>query len=78
MAEKIYEGLGGDENVTTVDNCVSRLRLEVEDMDKVDQAKIKATGVPGINVVSKHNIQVVVGTQVQFVADEIRKIRKRD
>ncbi|GGJ88311.1 hypothetical protein GCM10007063_08550 [Lentibacillus kapialis] len=78
MAEKIYEGLGGDENVKTVDNCVSRLRLEVDDMDKVDQAKIKATGVPGVNVVGKHNIQVVVGTQVQFVADEIRKIRKRE
>ncbi|MFB4166976.1 N-acetylglucosamine-specific PTS transporter subunit IIBC [Virgibacillus sp. JSM 102003] len=77
MAEKIYEGLGGDENVTTVDNCVSRLRLEVNDMDKVDQDKIKATGVPGINVVGKHNIQVVVGTQVQFVADEIRKLRKK-
>ncbi|HLR63657.1 MAG TPA: N-acetylglucosamine-specific PTS transporter subunit IIBC [Lentibacillus sp.] len=78
MAEEIYQGLGGDENVRTVDNCVSRLRLEVEDMDKVDQDKIKATGVPGVNVVGKHNIQVVVGTQVQFVADEIRKIRKKD
>ncbi|MBY7144408.1 N-acetylglucosamine-specific PTS transporter subunit IIBC [Virgibacillus sp. NKC19-3] len=78
MAAKIYEGLGGDANVLTVDNCVSRLRLEVDDMDKVDQDKIKETGVPGINVVGKHNIQVVVGTQVQFVADEIRKIRKRD
>ncbi|MFD1040454.1 N-acetylglucosamine-specific PTS transporter subunit IIBC [Virgibacillus byunsanensis] len=77
MAKQIYEGLGGDENVTTVDNCVSRLRLEVEDMDVVDQNKIKATGVPGINIVGKNNIQVVVGTQVQFVADEIRRLRKR-
>lgn len=50
----------------------------VDDMDKVDQDKIKKTGVPGIIVVGKHNIQVVVGTQVQFVADEIRKIRKKD
>lgn len=78
MAEEIYEGLGGDENVLTVDNCVSRLRLEVDDMDKVNQEKIKATGVPGINVVGKHSIQVVVGTQVQFVADEIMKIRKEE
>src|SRR5699024_3846557 len=59
MAEEIYQGLGGDENVRTVYKCVSRLRLEVEDMDKVDQDKIKATGVPGVNVVGKHNIQVV-------------------
>ncbi|WP_174616135.1 N-acetylglucosamine-specific PTS transporter subunit IIBC [Virgibacillus ihumii] len=78
IAETIYDGLGGDENVLTVDNCVSRLRLEVNDMEKVDQEKIKATGVPGVNVVGKHNIQVVVGTQVQFVADEIRKIRKEE
>jgi len=77
MASKIYEGLGGDENVTSVDYCTTRLRLEVKDMDKVDQAKIKATGVPGINVVGKHNIQVIVGTSVQFVADEVNKIRNK-
>ncbi|MFD2043543.1 N-acetylglucosamine-specific PTS transporter subunit IIBC [Ornithinibacillus salinisoli] len=76
MAAQIYDGLGGDENVTSVDNCVTRLRLEVKDMDKVDQDKIKATGVPGINVIDKHNIQVVVGTNVQFVADEVAKLRK--
>ncbi|WP_226038573.1 N-acetylglucosamine-specific PTS transporter subunit IIBC [Aquibacillus saliphilus] len=77
MAAEIYEGLGGDENVVSVDNCVTRLRLEVKDMDAVDQKKIKATGVPGINVVGAKNIQVIVGTQVQFVADEIHKIRKK-
>ncbi|RFB10267.1 PTS glucose transporter subunit IIBC [Bacillus sp. HNG] len=76
MAAQIYEGLGGDENVTSVDNCVTRLRLEVKDMDKVDQQKIKATGVPGINIVGKNSIQVIVGTNVQFVADEVHKIRK--
>jgi N-acetylglucosamine PTS system EIICBA or EIICB component len=76
MAAKIYEGLGGDANVTSVDNCVTRLRLEVKDMQAVDQKKIKSTGVPGINIVGKNSIQVIVGTNVQFVADEIIKIRK--
>lgn len=76
MAAKIYEGLGGDDNVVSIDNCVTRLRVEVKDMNKVDQQKIKETGVPGINVVGPNSIQVVVGTQVQFVADEIKKIRK--
>ncbi|WP_026692370.1 N-acetylglucosamine-specific PTS transporter subunit IIBC [Peribacillus kribbensis] len=76
MAARIYEGLGGDENVTSVDNCVTRLRVEVKDMDTVDKEKIKSTGVPGINVVGPHSIQVIVGTSVQFVADEIDKIRK--
>ncbi len=76
MAAVIYEGLGGDENVTSVDNCVTRLRIEVKDMNAVDQGKIKSTGVPGIKVVGQNSIQVVVGTSVQFVADEIEKIRK--
>ncbi|GAA0338524.1 N-acetylglucosamine-specific PTS transporter subunit IIBC [Bacillus carboniphilus] len=76
MAETIYEGLGGDENVTSIYNCTTRLRVEVRDMDAVNQNKIKSAGVPGINVVGPHSIQVIVGTQVQFVADEIDKIRK--
>lgn len=76
MAETIYQGLGGDDNVVSVDNCITRLRLEVKDMNKVDQQKIKSTGIPGINVINDHNIQVVVGTQVESVANEIHKIRK--
>ncbi|MEK3889937.1 N-acetylglucosamine-specific PTS transporter subunit IIBC [Bacillus sp. FSL K6-3431] len=76
MAAKIYEGLGGDDNVTSVDNCTTRLRVEVKDMDAVNQNKIKNTGVPGINIVGKQSIQVIVGTNVQFVADAIDKIRK--
>lgn len=76
LAAQIYEGLGGDENVTSIDNCVTRLRVEVKDIGKVDEAKIKATGVPGINKVGAKGIHVIVGTNVQFVADEINKIRK--
>ncbi|GAB2554078.1 N-acetylglucosamine-specific PTS transporter subunit IIBC [Gracilibacillus alcaliphilus] len=77
MAKEIYAALGGDENVSSLDNCVTRLRLEVEDLEAVDQERIKRTGVPGIKVVGKNGIQVIVGTQVQFVADEMKKIRKR-
>ncbi|MDF2065573.1 N-acetylglucosamine-specific PTS transporter subunit IIBC [Bacillus sp. Cr_A10] len=75
LASIIYDGLGGDANVTSVDYCATRLRVEVLDMALVDQKKIKDTGVPGINVVGPTSIQVIVGTSVQFVADEIEKIR---
>lgn len=74
MAQRIYAGLGGSENVTAIDNCTTRLRLQVKDTNTVDQAKIKATGVPGINMIDKKNIQVIVGTEVQFVADEMSRI----
>ncbi|MCA0149319.1 N-acetylglucosamine-specific PTS transporter subunit IIBC [Rossellomorea vietnamensis] len=75
MAAEIYAGLGGDENVTSVENCITRLRVEVKDMEVVDQERIKATGVPGIHVVGENSIHVIVGTSVQFVADEIERIR---
>lgn len=77
MAAQIYEGLGGDANVTSIDYCATRLRTEVKDMKAVDQQKIKATGVPGINIVGSQSIQVIVGTNVQFVADEIVKLRNK-
>lgn len=76
QAEMIYAGLGGDENITSIDNCTTRLRLEVKDMSKVDEKKIKSSGAIGINKVSDHNIQVIVGTEVQFVADEMTKLKK--
>ncbi|MRX73930.1 PTS glucose transporter subunit IIBC [Bacillus lacus] len=72
MAKNIYEGLGGKENVISIDNCVTRLRIEVKDMKAVNQQAIKATGVPGINIVGPNSIQVIVGPSVQFVADEMR------
>lgn len=74
MARKIYAALGGKENVDTIDNCTTRLRLQVKDTNKVDQAKIKATGVPGLKVIDGTNIQVIVGTEVQFVADAMNRI----
>ncbi|WNS79304.1 N-acetylglucosamine-specific PTS transporter subunit IIBC [Domibacillus sp. DTU_2020_1001157_1_SI_ALB_TIR_016] len=77
MAAVIYEGLGGDANVVSVDNCVTRLRVEVRDMKAVDEAKIKSTGVPGTHIVGPNSIQVIVGTNVQFVADEVARIRNK-
>lgn len=74
MAQEIYAGLGGKENLVSIDNCITRLRLEVKDMSLIDEAKIKATGAAGIVKVGQTGLQVIVGTQVQFVADELKKL----
>ncbi|MFC6315235.1 N-acetylglucosamine-specific PTS transporter subunit IIBC [Lapidilactobacillus achengensis] len=74
LARRIYTALGGAENVTSIDNCTTRLRLMVKDTGKVDVAKIKATNVPGVKIIDKTNIQVIVGTDVQFVADEMKRL----
>ena len=74
VAQIILEGLGGKANVTSLDNCVTRLRLEVKDYVAVDEAKIKSAGVAGVIRPSKNAVQVIVGTKVQFVAEEIKKM----
>ena len=76
VAETILKGLGGKENIVSIDNCVTRLRLEIKDHTAVNEKVIKSAGVAGIIRPSKTSIQVIVGTQVQFVADELKKLCK--
>ena len=74
VAAIVLEGLGGMENVTSLDNCISRLRMEIKDYTLVDEKKIKSAGVAGIMRPSKTSVQVIIGTKVQFVADEMKKM----
>lgn len=74
VASIILEGLGGKANITSIDNCITRLRLEIKDNTLIDEKKIKQAGVAGIVRPGKTSVQVIVGTQVQFVADELKKL----
>ncbi len=76
VASVILEGIGGKDNVTSIDNCITRLRLEIKDYTLVDEKKIKSAGVSGVVRPGKNSVQVVVGTKVQFVADEFKKLCK--
>ena len=76
VASVILEGIGGKENVVSIDNCITRLRLEVKDYTLVNEKKIKSAGVAGVIRPGKTSVQVVVGTQVQFVAEEFQKLCK--
>ncbi|MCB7319778.1 N-acetylglucosamine-specific PTS transporter subunit IIBC [Lacrimispora sp. 210928-DFI.3.58] len=74
VAAIVLEGLGGKENVASLDNCITRLRMEVKDYTLVDEKKIKSAGVAGVMRPSKTSVQVIIGTKVQFVADEMKKM----
>lgn len=74
-ARIILDGLGGHENIESLTNCATRLRLEVKDMNKVNEKRIKEADVPGMRTSGKNSVQVIVGTTVEFVANEIRKLK---
>ncbi len=70
MAEKMVSGLGGKENIDDFDYCVTRLRVKVKDPQKVDREALKKAGANDV-LRSGKNIQVVVGTNAQFIAGEV-------
>ena len=74
MAKIILEGVGGAANVASIDNCITRLRLEVKDRLLVDEKKIKSSGAAGVIRPGKTSVQVIIGPKVQFVADEFKKL----
>ena len=76
IAAIILEGVGGKDNVSEIDNCITRLRLEVKDRLLVDEKKIKSAGIAGIIRPGKTSVQVIIGPKVQFVADEFKMLAK--
>ena len=74
MAKGFIEGLGGADNIVDVDNCTTRLRIEVKDNVPVKDSKIKASGAAGVIRPGKTSVQIIVGPKVQMVADEMKKM----
>jgi len=74
LAARIIEGLGGFENIKVVNNCLTRLRVDVVDMSLVDEAMLKTTGAMGIVKPSDNHIQVIYGPKVERIANQVREI----
>lgn len=66
------EGLGGVDNVVAVDYCTTRLRMTVKDSDRVNEKELKRHGAMGVMKINKTNVQVVIGTAVEFLADAMK------
>ncbi|RGC29135.1 hypothetical protein DWX59_07510 [Enterocloster aldenensis] len=70
----IIEGLGGKENVMDLDSCMSRLRVELLDGAKANDALLKSTECSAIVRPGKNTIQIIYGLKV----GEIRKAVERE
>jgi len=73
-AEKFIAGLGGKDNIVELDNCATRLRMEIADVSKVDEHALKRAGAAGTMKAGGHSVQVVYGLNVQFVKDAMEDI----
>lgn len=77
IARIVIENLGGPENILKVENCISRLRIDLKDPEKVNQPGLKKSGCAGIFFPSKNHIHVVFGPHVEFVRNAVDKQLKR-
>lgn len=73
LATALLPLLGGKENIINIDNCTTRLRLEVIDSAVIKDKEIKKL-VPGVLKPSNSAVQVIVGPEVEFVATELKKL----
>ncbi|MGK0553790.1 N-acetylglucosamine-specific PTS transporter subunit IIBC [Macrococcus capreoli] len=76
LAQLVIAGIGGKDNIETVTHCATRLRFELKDNQRVDEAQIKQAGAAGVMKVGRKNAQVIIGTHVQQVADAVDRYLK--
>ncbi|MDO5721877.1 MAG: PTS glucose/sucrose transporter subunit IIB [Actinomycetaceae bacterium] len=72
-AEKILAALGGPDNIIDLEPCITRLRVEVEDPDVVDDNALTQAGAFGV-VRASDAIQVVVGPEADTLAEDIQDL----
>lgn len=76
VAQDILKALGGKDNVVNASYCTTRLRFVVKNYNQVNEQAVKAAGATGIIRPGKNACQVIVGTKVESIYDELDKLLK--
>lgn len=74
LARRYIGAIGGSENLTGIDACITRLRLNVKDSALVNDAVAKRLGASGVIRLNKQSVQVIVGTRAELIASAMRNI----
>lgn len=69
-AEQVIKALGGAQNIVHIDSCITRLRIELNDINAVQKERIKDLGASGLLVIG-NNLQIVFGTKSDLIKTEI-------
>ncbi|MGK8173617.1 N-acetylglucosamine-specific PTS transporter subunit IIBC [Aeromonas dhakensis] len=75
LAKQYLEVLGGQDNLVTIDACITRLRLTLKDRSIVDERKLKALGAAGVVKLGEQNLQVILGPLAEIIAGEMKALR---
>ncbi|MDO5746146.1 MAG: PTS glucose/sucrose transporter subunit IIB [Actinomycetaceae bacterium] len=73
QAEQLIAGLGGANNISELESCITRLRVEVVDEALVDDEQLKSAGAFDV-IKTSRIIQVVIGPTADTVSDDLRAL----
>jgi N-acetylglucosamine PTS system EIICBA or EIICB component len=74
IARRYVSAIGGSDNLTGIDACITRLRLNVKDSALVNDALAKRLGASGVIRLNKQSVQVIVGTRAELIASAMRSV----
>lgn len=74
LARRYIAAVGGSENLTNIDACITRLRLNVKDSAQVNEGVAKRLGASGVIRLNKQSVQVIVGTQAESIATAMKTV----
>ncbi len=72
LSRQILEGLGGKDNLVSVDCCATRLRVSVKDAEKASESVLRSTGAAGV-IKKGFGVQVIYGPQVSVIKSELEE-----
>lgn len=74
QAQEILNALGGWDNLTDLQHCITRIRVDFKDDSKIDEAVLRKAGAFGVVVVGSH-AQIIMGPQAEEIAEEINTLK---
>ncbi|TCZ79462.1 PTS glucose transporter subunit IIA [Paenibacillus albiflavus] len=77
-APLIVQALGGKENISKIDACITRLRLTLTNIRLLDVNALRNLGAVGVIRLGGGNVQVVFGTYSELIKEEISKVLRKD
>ncbi|MGY0616225.1 N-acetylglucosamine-specific PTS transporter subunit IIBC [Vibrio sp. FJH11] len=78
LARQYLKALGGHDNLTSIDACITRLRLTLKDRSIADEAVLKKLGAKGVVKLGENNLQVILGPLAEIVAGEMKAISSNE
>ncbi len=74
LARRYISAVGGSDNLTHIDACITRLRLNVKDSDMLNESLAKRLGASGVIRLNKQSVQIIIGTRAESIASAMKNV----